>query len=201
LARFSRRLVVPPRLARGEAADSSGTFDGPLSPLLGAFFLSELDQRLEETSLFYVRYMDDVLVLAPTRWKLRHAIRVLNQTFAALGLEKHPDKTFIGRTDRGFDFLGYRFERSGGLALAPQTLGRHHRKLHRLQERERAGRISPDALGVYRRRFNNWARGGLPPDVRPSNSRTGVSKSPDRLSSLCVTSVYSSTLGAQCDQA
>jgi len=23
-------------------------------------------------------------------------------------LEKHPDKTFIGRIERGFDFLGYR---------------------------------------------------------------------------------------------
>jgi hypothetical protein len=52
--------------------------------------------------------MDDVLVLAPTRWKLRHAVRVLNETLAALGLEKHPDKTFIGRTEKGFDFLGYR---------------------------------------------------------------------------------------------
>jgi RNA-directed DNA polymerase len=68
----------------------------PLPPLLGAFFLDELDRRLEETGLFFVRYMDDVLVLAPTRHKLRRAVRVLNQAFDALGLEKHPDKTFSG---------------------------------------------------------------------------------------------------------
>ncbi len=42
----------------------------PLSPLLGAFFLGELDERLEANGLFYVRYMDDVLVLAPTRHSL-----------------------------------------------------------------------------------------------------------------------------------
>jgi len=43
--------------------------------------------------------MDDVLILAPTRWKLREAIKVLNQTFSELRLEKHPDKTFIGRKE------------------------------------------------------------------------------------------------------
>jgi hypothetical protein len=50
--------------------------------------------------------MDDVLVLAPTRWKLRRAVKVLNETLGRLGLEKHPDKTFIGRVERSFDFLG-----------------------------------------------------------------------------------------------
>ena len=37
--------------------------------------------------------MDDILILAPTRWKLKRAIRVLNETFDELKLEKHPDKT------------------------------------------------------------------------------------------------------------
>jgi len=37
----------------------------PLSPLMGAFFLHELDERMERTRLFYVRFMDDILVLAP----------------------------------------------------------------------------------------------------------------------------------------
>lgn len=39
----------------------------PLSPLIGAFFLNELDERMERLGLFYVRFMDDILVLAPTR--------------------------------------------------------------------------------------------------------------------------------------
>jgi hypothetical protein len=38
----------------------------PLSPLIGAFFLRDLDMRMEKTGLFYVRFMDDILVLAPT---------------------------------------------------------------------------------------------------------------------------------------
>ncbi len=38
----------------------------------------------------------------------------------ALRLEKHPDKTFIGRIEKGFDFLGYHFSRSG-LSVAKAT--------------------------------------------------------------------------------
>ena len=34
--------------------------------------------------------------------------RRLPQVFADLRLATHPDKTFIGRIERGFDFLGYR---------------------------------------------------------------------------------------------
>jgi len=73
----------------------------PLSPVMGAFFLSELDARLEHLGLFFVRFMDDILVLAPTRWKLRAAVRIVNQLLASLGLAKHPDKTFIGRVEKG----------------------------------------------------------------------------------------------------
>ena len=78
----------------------------PLSPILGAFFLTEVDDALERLGLFSVRYMDEILVLAPTRWKLRQAVKVVNQILASLRLAKHPDKTFIGRIVKGFDFLG-----------------------------------------------------------------------------------------------
>ena len=80
-----------------------------LSPLLGAFYLIELDKKMEKLDVKYFRYMDDILILASTRWKLKKAIRVLNQTFNEPKLEKHPDKTLIGRIEHGFDFLGYHF--------------------------------------------------------------------------------------------
>jgi len=132
----------------------------PLSPLLGAFFLRELDERLEATRLFFVRFMDDVIVLAPTRWKLRRAVRIVNECLAALGLEKHPDKTFIGRVGRGFDFLGYRLG-PHGLRLAEQTWQRFAQRAARLQERERDGRAPRGALGAYVPRWRRWARAGV----------------------------------------
>jgi len=57
--------------------------------------------------------MDDWVILAPSRWKLRAAIRLVNETLAELKLQQHPDKTFIGRVSRGFDFLGYLFTPAG----------------------------------------------------------------------------------------
>jgi hypothetical protein len=46
--------------------------------------------------LVHIRFMDDILILAPTRWHLRRAVKAVNQTLGALSLEKHPDNTFIG---------------------------------------------------------------------------------------------------------
>ena len=72
----------------------------PLSPLIGAFFRDERDRRMSATGLFCIRFMDDVLVLAPIRWKLRRAVGLVNAILGALRLEKHPAKTFIGRIAR-----------------------------------------------------------------------------------------------------
>ena len=52
-----------------------------------------LDQHLEGTGLFYVRFMDEILVLASTRWKLRPVVGVVNHILASLKLEKNPEQT------------------------------------------------------------------------------------------------------------
>jgi RNA-directed DNA polymerase len=80
-----------------------------------------MDDRMGKAGLFYVRFMDDWIVLSPNRWKLKNAIQIVNQTLNELKVEKHPDKTFIGQIAKGFDFLGYNFEPKG-LSIAPKTL-------------------------------------------------------------------------------
>ena len=85
--------------------------------------------------------MDDILILAPTRWQLRAAVKVANQTLGALSLEKRPDKTFIGRIERGFDFLGYHFG-PAGLTVAKQTITNFIEKASRPYEQERRGDFS-----------------------------------------------------------
>ena len=106
------------------------------------------------TGLFYVRFMDDLLVLAPTRWKLRRAVRLVNEILGALRLEKHPDKTFIGRIERGFDFLRYRFTRAG-LNVARKTIDNFLEKASRLYEQECCAALAATALEMYVKR---WAR-------------------------------------------
>ncbi len=120
-----------------------------LSPLLGAFYLMELDQEMAKLDVKYFRYLDDVLILASTRWRLRKAIRVLNQTFNKLKLEQHPGKTLIGRVERGFDFLGYHF-RPFVLYPAAKTLEHFVEHAIRFYEQEADGlRPSSDSGSTF----------------------------------------------------
>lgn len=100
----------------------------PLSPIMGALYLAVLDQRMEQTGLFYVRFMDDWVVLARTRWQLRRAVKLVMQTLSELKVEPHPDKTYIGRVSRGFCFLGYTIASAGIVGIAPQTRKRFVRR-------------------------------------------------------------------------
>jgi RNA-directed DNA polymerase len=67
----------------------------PLSHLIGVLYLKLMDDWTGKTGLFYVRFMDDGVVLSPNRWKLMKAIQIVNQMLNELKVEKHPDKTFI----------------------------------------------------------------------------------------------------------
>lgn len=129
----------------------------PLSPLMGALFLDVLDRRMEATGLGYVRFMDDWVVMAPTRWKLRNAVRIVNRALCELRVEQHPDKTFIGRIDRGFSFLGYEFKASGLTGVARPTRERFAERIHRLYEQG----ATACRIGEYVRRWLIWVRSGL----------------------------------------
>ena len=83
------------------------------------------------------------------------AIRVLNQTFNELKLEKHPDKTSIGRTERGFDFLGYHFKPES-LSVADKTIKRF-KGIARLYEQG----ADDASIGQYAWRWLLWARTGM----------------------------------------
>ena len=83
---------------------------------------------------------------------LKKAIRVLNETFNELKLEKHPDKTDIGRIERGFDFLGYHFSPQG-LSLAQKTIENFVEKALRLYEQGPPHRRMK-RLGEY---IHRWA--------------------------------------------
>ena len=98
--------------------------------------------------------MDDWVVRAPTRWKLRTAIRHVNQILAELKVEQHPDKTFIGRISRGFDFLGYCFASAGLVGVAVQTVERFVERATRLYEQ------GADAIriGEYVSKWLIWLR-------------------------------------------
>lgn len=128
----------------------------PLSPLMGALYLKPLDDAVETTGLFYARFMDDWVIVAPNRWKLRKAVRMVNQVLNSIMVEKHPDKTFIGRCEKGFDFLGYHFE-PGSLTPSRQTVKKHAERICRLYEQG----ASYNRIRQYVRRWMSWLQAGL----------------------------------------
>ncbi len=98
---------------------------------MAAIYLEPLDRRLEATGLTYARYMDDWVILAPTRWSLRRAVRIVNETLEELRVEQHRDKTFIGRIERGFTFLGYWITKEGVTSVAPSAWERFQERVAR----------------------------------------------------------------------
>ena len=88
------------------------------------------------------------------------AIKALNQTFDGLKLEKHPEKTVIGRIEKGFDFLGYHISPEG-LSLAKKTIGNFIERATRLYQQEPEGGVSSHQLGLYVRRWCRWVHAGF----------------------------------------
>ena len=115
---------------------------------------------MARSGLFYVRFLDDNLVLSPIRWKIREAVKVVNGMLGFLGLEMHPDKTFIGRIEKGFVFVGHHFG-PDGLSVAKKTVENFIARTIRLYEQEPGQDLTSSRFGLYVQRWVTWARSGL----------------------------------------
>lgn len=123
----------------------------PLSPLLAAVYLQPLDTAMGAHDVMYTRYMDDWIIIAPTRWKLRCAIRDVHNTLDTLGLRAHPSKTWIGRGAHGFDFCGFHI-RPHEVVISRDAVARHVTRIGRLYEQG----ASPARVGLYIRNWQTW---------------------------------------------
>ncbi|MCW2457369.1 UNVERIFIED_ORG: hypothetical protein M2414_005138 [Rahnella aquatilis] len=156
--------------------EDGGTFHTPasgisrgcaLSPLMGALHLVEMDEHFSnQKGIHYARYMDDIVILAKTRWSLRKHTKRLMQWFGAFGFEAHPEKTQIGRVQKGFDWMGAWLTSDGVTDIAPRAKANHREKVRRLYERlarvpnwlrHRRRQQVHARVSAYRKRWNIWA--------------------------------------------
>ena len=153
----SKYLSLPDHNKSGKGMVAGGA----LSPLIGALYLMPLDKLMEDlqatTGIRYQRYMDDYVIFAPTRHKLRKAIKQMYAVLDDLKVEVHPKKRFIGTTKRGFDFLGYWLEPHKPLTPSQVSLTRLIDRSRQLLERT----ASIARLWQYVRRWLQWHHSGL----------------------------------------
>lgn len=136
-----------------------------LSPLIGASLLHHVDSYFAaQENVFYLRYMDDFVLLTRTRWQLRRSVKRMHEFFNLSGFATHPDKTQLGRIEHGFDWLGLWFTPTG-TSIAPRALENHRAQRMRLYEQARRRGLSQTAIDervqAYEARWNIWAKGML----------------------------------------
>jgi len=137
------------------------TAGGSLSPLLAAVMLIPLDEAMNRLfrryGLFYVRYMDDFVIMAQKRHQLRRAVKCVHEVLGRLGLRLHGSKRLIGKLSKGFDFLGYRVVPGRRLRSSAESKRRFAEKFRRLYEQG----ASSMRLWRYAQGWCRWRRSGL----------------------------------------
>jgi hypothetical protein len=76
-------------------------------------------------------------------------------------VEQHPDKTFIGRIERGFTFLGYWITEKGVTGVAPSTWEAFQERVARLYEQNAPQEECLWRIGQYVRRWQQWVISGV----------------------------------------
>ena len=86
-----------------------------ISPLMANIYLNPLDHLMADQGFRMVRYADDSVIVCRTQAEAESALELMRQWCESQGLSLHPEKTRIANLNmagEGFDFLGYRFQRT-----------------------------------------------------------------------------------------
>lgn len=136
---------------------------GALSPVLGALYLTPLDVEMERWiargDCFYARFQDDIILVSRKRHVLRSMRKEMFQILNELQLSLRFEKTFVGRSQKGFDLLGYH--------ITPQDISPSQQTQERAfyKARQRYAQGGKKSLQEYLKRWRNWARAGLKDEV------------------------------------
>ena len=153
LMRLLTAMLRDPRVvADGEvvADPHKGVMAGtPLAPLLSNLYLRSLDSLFEGAGFTYVRYADDILVLAEPS-EIGSLRDLIERHLGELGLGLNERKTRLAAPGEPWEFLGFRYH-AGSLDVAPTTAARLRRRARRIARRA-VGR--PGAAAYCLRRLN-----------------------------------------------
>lgn len=152
-----------PRPPAEIAADPFGprgiALGSQVSQLIALAVLDNIDHYIKERlqMRYYVRYMDDLVILHPNKDVLYHCMLTIEAKLAAIGLTLNP-KSCIYPVGQGVLFLKQRFifTASGKVIrrITRQAISRERRKLRALHRLYVAGKITGSDVNVH---FTTWA--------------------------------------------
>ncbi len=91
-----------------------GIFQGSgIAPVLSNIYLMDFDRWLSSLDIYFVRYSDDMMILAEDSDRLVDLLQEIKLRLEALGLKINETKSVIGELAGGVDFLGYHFDLEG----------------------------------------------------------------------------------------
>ncbi|AJD92854.1 hypothetical protein JMA_35370 [Jeotgalibacillus malaysiensis] len=89
-----------------------------ISNILAHIYLLDIDHKYQEkNSLFYIRYVDDIIILCDAQEKEKIYKEVLYDIEGLHALPINKNKTYDGLLTEGFDFLGYNFKKDDELRV------------------------------------------------------------------------------------
>ena len=123
------------------------------SQLFANIFLNDFDHWVKEVLRIkrYIRYVDDMVVLASSKAELVEVRDLIVQKLALDGLTIHPKKIRLAPVAAGIPFLGY-IVWPNHISAGKYVRGRY---LHRLRQHERDGYDKSEALAAYSAMFKH----------------------------------------------
>lgn len=84
-----------------------------IAPVLSNIYLKDFDDEMEQKAAFFVRYSDDMLVMAQSEKEAMKFLCFTKDSMEKYSLTLNERKTILATAAQGVDFLGYHFNETG----------------------------------------------------------------------------------------
>lgn len=127
--------------------------------IIGITALNEMDHFIKERLRikYYIRYMDDFLLISNDKKQLEHSLECIKEILANMDMELNLKKTSIYPITKGIKFLGFYFKlKDTGkvvVSIDPKKVKHERRKLRRMANLVKKGLKSREKVDEH---FESW---------------------------------------------
>lgn len=134
--------------------------------IVGITALDRIDHIIKEQfkSAYYIRYMDDFVLIHHNKDYLYHCLSVIEGELANQGMKTHEKKTFIQNISKPIRFLGfdYHLKESGAIVIlaAPEKIKHERKKILRMMKLHCKGERTKHEIDRHFKAFKASVRFG-----------------------------------------